>query len=58
VQFVRLVPDNLYLDLIVAWPQGEPSVVLKTFLEFLSAKADAIRARAERSLSSIGRTRS
>src|SRR6185369_6193527 len=49
VQFVRLVPDNLYLDLIVAWPQGEPSAVLKTFLDFLSANGDAIRAKAERS---------
>jgi DNA-binding transcriptional LysR family regulator len=58
VQFVRLVPDNLYLDLIVAWPQGEPSAVLKTFLDFLSANADAIRAKAERSLSSIDRIRS
>jgi DNA-binding transcriptional LysR family regulator len=28
VRFVRLVPDSLYLDLIVAWPQGEPSAVL------------------------------
>ena len=24
VQFVRLVPDNLYLDLIAMWPLGEP----------------------------------
>ena len=46
VQFVRLVPDSLYLDLIVAWPLGEPSVVLRTFLDFLSANADAIRAKA------------
>jgi DNA-binding transcriptional LysR family regulator len=54
VQFVRLAPD-LYLDLIVAWPLGEPSVVLRTFLDFLSANADAIRAKAELALSSIGR---
>jgi DNA-binding transcriptional LysR family regulator len=54
VQFVRLAPD-LYLDLIVAWPLGEPSVVLRTFLDFLSANADAIRAKAELALSSIAR---
>jgi DNA-binding transcriptional LysR family regulator len=58
VQFVRLVPDNLYLDLIVAWPLGEPSVVLRTFLDFLSANADAIRAKAELALSSIARIKS
>jgi DNA-binding transcriptional LysR family regulator len=54
VQFVRLAPD-LYLDLIVAWQLGEPSVVLRTFLDFLSANADAIRAKAELALSSIVR---
>ena len=55
VQFVRLVPDNLYLDLIAMWPLGEPSAVLRTFLDFLSANADAIRAKAELALSSIAR---
>jgi DNA-binding transcriptional LysR family regulator len=50
VRFVRLVPD-LYLDLIAVWPLGEPSAVLRTFLDFLSANADAIRAKAERALS-------
>jgi DNA-binding transcriptional LysR family regulator len=57
VQFVRLVPD-LYLDLIVAWRAGEDSGVLHTFLYFLNANADAIRAKAELALSSITRTRS
>jgi DNA-binding transcriptional LysR family regulator len=52
VQFVRLAPD-LYLDLIVAWQLGEPSVVLRTFLDFLNANGDAIRAKAELALSSI-----
>jgi DNA-binding transcriptional LysR family regulator len=52
VQFARLAPD-LYLDLIVAWQLGEPSVVLRTFLDFLSANADAIRAKAELALSSM-----
>jgi DNA-binding transcriptional LysR family regulator len=58
VQFVRLVPDSLYLDLIVAWPLGEPPVVLCTFLDFLSANTDAIRAKAELALPSITRNES
>jgi DNA-binding transcriptional LysR family regulator len=58
VQFVWLVPDTLYLDLIVAWPLGETSVALRTFLDFLSANGDAIRARAELALSSITRIKS
>jgi DNA-binding transcriptional LysR family regulator len=57
VQFVRLVPD-LYLDLIVAWQLGEPSAVVRTFLDFLSANADAIRTKAELALSSIARINS
>ena len=56
VQFVRLAPD-LYLDLIVAWQLGEPSVVLRTFLDFLSANENTIRAKAELALSSIARTK-
>jgi DNA-binding transcriptional LysR family regulator len=57
VQFVRLVPD-LYLDLIVAWQLGEHSVVVRGFLDFLSANADSIRAKAELALSSIARIKS
>jgi DNA-binding transcriptional LysR family regulator len=57
VQFVRLMPD-LHLDLIVAWRPGEPSVVLRTFLDFLSANTDAIREKAELALSSIARIKS
>jgi DNA-binding transcriptional LysR family regulator len=57
VQFVRLVPD-LYLDLIVAWQLGEPSVVVRTFLDFLSANADAIREKAKLALFSIARIKS
>src|SRR5580704_3627397 len=55
VQFVRLAPDNLYLDLIAAWPVGEPSVVLRTFLDFLDDNAEEIRGKAELRLSSIAR---
>jgi hypothetical protein len=48
------VPD-LYLDLIVAWRLGEASAVLRTFLDFLTANADAIREKADLALSSIAR---
>jgi hypothetical protein len=41
-----------------AWRLGETSVVLRTFLDFLSANADAIRAKAELALSSIARIKS
>jgi DNA-binding transcriptional LysR family regulator len=58
VQFIRLVPGNLYLDLIVAWPLGDASAVLRTFLDFLNANEDAIRAKAELTLSSFARIRS
>jgi hypothetical protein len=51
------VPD-LYLDLIVAWQLGEPSVVTRTFLDFLNANTEAIRAKAELALSSIARINS
>jgi DNA-binding transcriptional LysR family regulator len=57
VQFALLVPD-LHLDLIVAWSRGGTSIVLRTFLDFLNANTDAIRAKAERALSSIARIRS
>lgn len=53
VRFVRLSPD-LCLDLIAAWPMGDPSVVLCTFLDFLGRNADAIRRKAELGLASIG----
>ena len=55
VQFVRLVPENLYLDLVAAWPVGEPPTVLRTFLDFLDGNADAIRKRAELGLAAISR---
>jgi DNA-binding transcriptional LysR family regulator len=57
VQFVRLVPD-LCLDLVVAWRPDDVSIVLRTFLDFLNANTDAIRAKAELALSSITPTKS
>jgi DNA-binding transcriptional LysR family regulator len=55
VQFVRLIPEDLYLDLIAAWPMGEPSIVLRTFLEFLDSNAEAIRRKAELCVAAISR---
>jgi hypothetical protein len=55
--YPRLQPD-LYLDLIAAWRIGEASVVLGTFLDFLNANADAIRAKAELALSTTARIKS
>ena len=56
VRFARLLPD-LYLDLIVAWQLGEPSGVVRGFLDFLSANSDSIRAKAELALSAIARSK-
>ena len=56
VQLIRLVPGNLYL--IVAWPLGATSVVLRTSLDFLSTNQGAIRAKTDLALSSIARNRS
>jgi DNA-binding transcriptional LysR family regulator len=57
VQFVRIVPDDLYLDLIAAWPAGESSVVLRTFLDFLGHNEHEIRRKAELGLASITQTK-
>jgi len=57
VRFVRLTPD-LHLDLIVAWRPADPSLVLRTFLDFLSANADAIRAKAQLALSFMAQIKS
>jgi DNA-binding transcriptional LysR family regulator len=53
VQFVRLIPDDLYLDLIAAWPVGEFSIVLRTFLSFLEDNLEAIRRKAELGVAAI-----
>ncbi len=56
VQFVRLQPD-LYLDLIAAWPSGESSVVLGTFLDFLDTNIEVIRQKAKVDLGFASRKR-
>jgi DNA-binding transcriptional LysR family regulator len=50
VQFARLDPDNVRLDLIAAWPVGRPSVVLQNFLDFLDRNAEWIRRKADHGL--------
>lgn len=46
VDFFRLQPDDVRIDLLAAWPSKEPSVALRTFLELLSEDLPAIRKRA------------
>jgi DNA-binding transcriptional LysR family regulator len=46
VDFFRLQPDDVRIDLIAAWPKKEPSVVLKSFLELLDEELPAIRQKA------------
>ncbi len=46
VDFFRLQPDEVRIDLIAAWPKREPSVVLRTFLELLWEELPAIRKKA------------
>jgi DNA-binding transcriptional LysR family regulator len=47
VDFFRLQPDEVRIDLIAAWPRKEPSVALRTFLELLSEELPAIRKKAD-----------
>lgn len=46
IDFFRLQPDDVRIDLIAAWPKKEPSVVLKSFLELLDEELPAIRQKA------------
>jgi DNA-binding transcriptional LysR family regulator len=46
VDFFRLKPDNVRIDLIAAWPKREPSIVLKSFLDLLDEELPAIRKKA------------
>jgi DNA-binding transcriptional LysR family regulator len=43
VQFLRLQPDDVRIDLIAAWPRKEPSIALKSFLELLEQELPAIQ---------------
>jgi DNA-binding transcriptional LysR family regulator len=43
VDFFRLQPDDVRIDLIAAWPNKEPSVVLRSFLNLLDEELPSIR---------------
>jgi DNA-binding transcriptional LysR family regulator len=47
VRFYRLQPDDVRIDLVVAWKKETPSVVLRSFLDLVNAKAARIRKKAE-----------
>ena len=46
VDFFRLQPDDVRIDLIAAWPKKEPSIALKSFLELLDEELPAIQQKA------------
>lgn len=43
VDFFRLQPDDVRIDLIAAWPKKETSIVLKSFLQLLEEELPKIR---------------
>jgi len=47
VRFYRLQPDDVRVDLVMAWKKETPSVVLRSFLDLVNAKAARIRKKAE-----------
>jgi DNA-binding transcriptional LysR family regulator len=47
VQFYRLQPDDVRLELVAAWKKERPSVVLRSFLDLVDANASQIRKKAE-----------
>lgn len=47
VKFLRIVPDHARVELIAAWPKGNPSVVLQSFLDLIKDRADDILAKAK-----------
>jgi DNA-binding transcriptional LysR family regulator len=47
VQFYRLQPDDVRVELVVAWKKERPSVVLRSFLDLVDANASHIREKAE-----------
>jgi DNA-binding transcriptional LysR family regulator len=47
VRFYRLQPDDVRVELIVAWRKEAPSVALRSFLVLVDSKASRIRKKAE-----------
>jgi DNA-binding transcriptional LysR family regulator len=52
VQFKRLRPDDVKLDLVAVWPKGTHSVALDAFLGLLGGCIGTIRAKSERNVAS------
>jgi DNA-binding transcriptional LysR family regulator len=50
VKFLRVRPDNIKIDLVVTWPKDGESVVLRSFLDLLSANANNIRRKTKQHL--------
>jgi hypothetical protein len=47
VRFYRLLPDDVRVELVVAWRTDRPSVVLRSFLDLVDSNASHIRKKAE-----------
>ena len=47
VQFYHLQPDDVRVELVVAWKKETPSVVVRSFLDLVNAKASLIRKKTE-----------
>jgi DNA-binding transcriptional LysR family regulator len=47
INFYRLQPDDVRVELVVAWKKQSPSVVLRAFIELIHENARCIRTKAE-----------
>jgi DNA-binding transcriptional LysR family regulator len=47
VRFYRLEPDDVRMELVVAWKKYRPSAVVRSFLDLVDAKASQIQKKAE-----------
>jgi DNA-binding transcriptional LysR family regulator len=47
VRFHRLQPDDVRIELVVAWKKEAPSAALRSFLDLVNAQAPRIRKKAE-----------
>jgi DNA-binding transcriptional LysR family regulator len=47
VRFYRLQPDDVRVELVAAWRKETPSVVLRSFVDLVNARASHIRKKAE-----------
>jgi len=47
VQFARLQPDQVKIELVVAWPKDSTSAVIRSFIDMLIANEASIRKEAE-----------